>query len=289
MKVCVTGAGGFIGKHVCRALSEAGHEVLGLDLGWEPGVFSFMATKADITQPLACISDLDAVIHLAAVASPRECDRDPAKAYRVNVHGTHQVLKMVLESKAKKVVFASSAHVYGIPPERLPTDEDSPLALSNTYTMTKILGEQLCGLYHERHGLSIIVLRLFNAYGPGQSTGYFVPDMLENVRHGDLGIHGGNTTKDFVYVNDVARAFVLALETSFVGPINIGTGKETDLAEVAGFIARASGREFANLLDSFPTRMQADISQAKHVLGWVPTTTIEEGLRACLNSAAIPA
>lgn len=269
MRVLVTGNKGFIGGYITHALQEAGHEVIGIDL-----------PEVDITQPLKPIPDLDAVIHLAAVSHPRDCDNNPNKAFDVNVNGTHQVLKMALESGAKKVVFSSSAHVYGISPRYLPTPESHPLWLQNNYTLTKILGEQLCHLYYENHGLSYTALRLFNAYGPGQATGYFIPDFILKSKGDHLSLAGGNTTKDFVYVEDVARAFALALETSYVGAINIGTGIETDLQTIVQAIAHETGASYGITYDVKATRMCADISRAKQVLGWNPTKTINEGLEA---------
>ena len=241
---------------------------------------------ADITQSLAPLAGLDAVIHLAAVSHPRDCDSNPGKAFNVNVNGTHQILKMALESGARKVVFSSSAHVYNIPPAYLPTDETAPLRLNNTYTTTKLLGEQLCDLYWTNHGLSYTVLRLFNAFGPGQALGYYIPDMVEKAKAGRIHLTGGNNTKDWVYVADVARAFVLALESNFVGPINIGTGVETDLHTIAAQIALSEGAEFtASLTDG--TRMCANNQRAKRVLGWEPTTTLRRGLDAVLKHQVV--
>lgn len=292
MKILVSGSDGFIGRHVCKALRGVGHYVIGLDqhdplvrVGGIRAEPCDEFIKADITKPLAKIDGLDAVIHLAAIAAPRECDIDPANAYAVNVNGTSQVLKMALESGAKKFVFSSSAHVYDIPPRYLPTDETAKLRLNNTYTTTKVLGEQLCDLYWENHRLSYIALRLYNAYGADQARGYFIPDMISKAQQGDLTLKGGGTTKDFVQVDDVARAFVLALESQFVGSINIGTGNETSLDEVAGRIAVAHGRTL-NVTDSFvgATRMQADIRRAKQVLGWEPTISLKEGLLDVIRS-----
>ena len=283
MRVCVTGSAGFIGKHVCKALADAGHLVIPLDINipW---------VQADITQPLPKVPDLDAVIHLAALSHPRQCDENPGKAFAVNVAGTSNVLRMALESGAKKLVFSSSAHVYNIPPNWLPTDETHPLRLNNTYTTTKILGEQLCDLYWTNHGLSYTTLRLFNVYGPGQPKGYFVPDMLVKTGDIDLG-PGGHTTKDWVWIADATRAFVLALESDFVGPVNIGTGEETPLHFVAGRIA--SERGFVCKVSPTETisRMCADWHRAERVLGWKPTKSIREGLNAILSheAAAVPA
>ena len=291
MRVLVTGAAGFLGQHVCSALQEGGHKVVGFDT--KPGSTLLIVNssldwiQADITQdihmlPISWKHQLDAVIHLAAVAAPRTCDADPALAFNVNVNGTHQVLKLALEAGAKKFVFVSSAHVYGISPKYLPTDERHPLCLHDTYTTTKILGETLCQMYYENHGLSYTTLRLFNAYGPGQPMGYFIPDMIQKSRVGSIDLAGGSTTKDFVHVDDVARAFLAALETSYVGPINIGTGVESRLTDIARHISQKTGAAFISR-GGDGTRMQADYARAKQVLDWEPTVTIYKGLDATIH------
>ena len=282
MRVLVTGAAGFIGRHVVDVLIAAGHDVTGMDVVHSDPELRADWIRADITKPLSKIDGLDAIIHLAAVANPRECDSNPTKAFDVNVNGTHQVLKLAHDMGVRKVLFSSTAHVYGISPRYMPTDETHPLWLQNNYTLTKILGEQLCHLYHENYGLSYTALRLFNAYGPGQAKGYFIPDMLS--KGASFTLPGGNTTKDFVYIDDVARAFLLALETPFVGHINVGTGVETPLADIAYAIAIKHGLDCISSDAKDATRMCADITRAKRVLGWVPTKTVQEGLRAILDA-----
>ena len=290
MKVLVTGAAGFIGQHVYRELvRRADIFVVGLDTCERPESWYGEWVTADITKPLAPIHGLHAVIHLAAMAAPRECDANPSKAFDVNVNGTLQVLKLALASGAHKFLFSSSAHVYGISPKYMPTDETHPLALGNTYTTTKILGEQLCELYHENHGLNYTTLRLYNTYGPGQGLGYFIPDMGAKK---EIRLKDGNTTKDWVYVEDVAKAFVLALETKYVGPINIGTGMETQLDVIARLIANKTGATFESQSSNDATRMQANVARAGRVLGWHAETQLWEGLRACypeVKESAIPA
>ena len=290
MKILVTGAAGFIGKHVVKALREIrlapyrglqNHEVITLDMVGQVDI------AADITKPLSPIPDLDAVIHLAAIANPRECDANPSKAFDVNVNGTHQVLKMALASGAKRVVFSSSAHVYDIPPRYFPTDEVHPLRLNNTYTTSKILGEQLCELYWANHGLSYAILRLFNAYGPGQAKGYFIPDMIAKAKAGDIFLKGSGTTKDWVYIDDVVRAFCMAVETPFVGAMNIGTGIETDLGTIAHGIAKRHGKGYGGVRSEKDTRMCADAGRAYRVLGWKPTVNIGDGIDAIFNLAKV--
>ena len=284
MKVAVTGANGFIGKHVVKALFEAGHDVVGLDL-LPPGTHPAYLHDVDITGAIDPLPGLDAVIHLAARSHPRQCDEDPVRAYDVNVQGTSRVLQFARKSGARKVVFSSSAHVYNIPPLYLPTDESHPLRLNNTYTTTKLLWEQLCDLYWTNHGLSYTVLRLFNVYGKGQARGYFLPDMIAKAEQGEINLSGANTTKDWVYCEDVARAFVLALGTSYIGALNIGTGVETELVRIAERIAWEYQVPLVAHADDGATRMCADRKRAGNVLGWTPAVNIWEGLGVILDAA----
>jgi UDP-glucose 4-epimerase len=290
MRVCVTGAAGFIGEYVCRALVQDHHDVTVLDVR-EP-MWTTQWVDADIMKPLP-VGKYDAVVHLAAMANPRECEQFPENALAINVGGTWNALNMAMASGAKKFVFASSAHVYGISPKYLPTDEEHPLWMQNTYTMSKILGESLCSLYYANHGLAYTTLRLYNAYGPEQSRGYFIPDMLHKANHlGNISLPGGNTTKDFVHVTDVADAFRRAVETSFVGPINIGTGVETRLSTIASQIADHYNAAVETTPSLSATRMQANRGRAYRVLGWEPTVKVEDGINACLREnegAPVPA
>lgn len=283
MRVLVTGASGFIAGHVCEALRKAGHQVVGLDISFSPNVH----IVADITKPIPSVGQVDAVIHLAALSHPRDCEGAPAKAFSVNVNGIHQVLRAAVASSARKFIFASSAHVYGIPPKYLPTDENHPLRLQNDYTITKILGEELCRLYYENHGLNYTVLRLYNTYGPGQQSGYFIPDMLEKAAHGHIDISWANTTKDFVYISDVVDAFLRALESPFAGALNVATAVETELAAIGQIIAESTGASFSFTKSKDASRMCGDYRHAARILGWQPKVTLAEGMRAVLDDAKI--
>lgn len=274
MKVLVTGSEGFIGRHLQKYLRGAGHHVLTRDL-----------PEWDITQALPVPDVLDAVIHLAAVASPAVCDKDPALAFRVNVQGTHNVLKLAVAAGAKRFVLASSAHVYNISPKYLPTDERAPLAPFDTYTTTKILSEQLCNLFWENYGLSYAAIRLFNGYGPGQQPGYFVPDKIQQARAGNFNLRGHQVSKDWVYIDDVVRAYVLAVESQFVGAINVGTGVEGSLEAIGKQIAKAFGVSMTLQPSGPPTRMCADYCRAQRVLGWRPEITLEEGLERTIKAS----
>lgn len=286
MRILVTGAAGFLGRYVCRELQEGGHTAWGLDLKMALPTSNIVSTDitAEITLP-EMVLPIDCIIHLAAVASPSECIQDNSLAFNVNVNGTYQVLKAALQLGVKRFVFSSSAHVYGISPRYLPTEERHPVWNQDCYTLTKIQGEQLCRLFYENHDLPYCILRLYNGYGPGQPTGYFVPDMIQKAKTGHIHLNGARITKDFIYAADVARAFRLAAESSFIGEINVGTGRESKLEEVAGLIARHLGATIS--LDGAGnyehTRMQADIKRARRVLGWEPQVTLEEGIHEVLS------
>ena len=273
MRVLVTGAHGFIGRHLVKALEQSGHTVLGWDL-----------PDQDITQPFGNARPLDAVIHLAAVASPAVCDRDPDLAFRVNVLGSHNMLKLAVQAGAKRFLMASTAHTYGVSPRYLPTDERHPLWLQDTYTTTKILSEQLCQLFWENHGLSYAAIRLFNGYGPNQQLGYFIPDKIQQAQAGNFELRGHQVTKDWVYIDDLVRAYLLALDSRYVGQINVGTCVETDLETIANQIAKSFGVQVTiQPTSSPPTRMCADWRRAKSVLGWEPKVTLDEGLERTIQ------
>lgn len=288
MRVLVTGAAGFLGRAIGKALVAKGHQVTGTDMPvreWDPPPAFF---AWDITRPWTTIPELDAVVHLAAVASPAVCDKDPGLAFRVNVQGTHNVLKLAVAAGAKRFILASSAHAYGISPLYLPTDERAPRSVFDTYTTTKLMSEQLCELFWENYGLSYAAIRLFNGYGPGQQSGYFIPDKIAQAQAGDFELRGAKITKDWVYIDDVVRAYVLALESSFVGAVNVATGVETDLETIGSQIAKAFGVRMTVPPSGLPTRMCGCYQRAERVLGWRPTITLEEGLDRTIQAWKYP-
>lgn len=290
MRVLVTGGAGFIGQHVVRALAKEGDEVYALDYNFAGirMVPSIREVSGDITIALpfpGMPNEIDCVVHLAAIAAPRECDNNPMLAFNVNVNGTHMVLRYALGAKAKRVVFASTAHVYGISPRYMPTDERHPLWLQDTYTTTKILGEALCERFYDNHDLPYCVLRMFNGYGPGQSLGYFIPDMIEKAQSGRIQLGGSNTTKDFVYIEDIADAYVKAVHSDFVGHLNIGSGVESQLGSVARRIASHFGVGFVDKPADNATRMQCDFKRAQRVLDWAPLVSLEDGLQRTIEAS----
>lgn len=296
----ISGASGFVGSYVIPLLIENGADVYALDTaaGFSSGnLKEFERRMTMLEGDITNFSDLqsiqkrvDYIIHLAAIAAPRQCDDHPAKAFDVNVRGTFNVLKFAAQCHARKFLFASTAHVYGISPKYMPTDERHPLALQDTYTTTKIIGESLCQLFYGNHNLAYTSVRLFNSYWPRQSLDYFIPSMIKQGYEGKILLRGRNVTKDFVYITDVADAYLRALLSDYIGEINIGSGAQTSLETVARYIAKALGAElaFAETQDKGPTYMQSDVSRAKTVLGWNPSTPLETGLDQTIKSFKRP-
>jgi nucleoside-diphosphate-sugar epimerase len=307
VRIVVTGAAGFIGRHLVKHLAEdLGHEVVGIDIADMSGM-PLMPMKADITNDVEMLAktahdlrrmawwngkseiqtgnSVDAFVHLAAVASPPIAQKEPERAWATNVRGTHNVLQLARDIGCKKVVFFSSAHVYGISPKYLPTDENHPLALHDTYTTTKIMGEALCRLFYENHGIAYTVLRLWNAYGPGQSADYFIGKKISQAREGKLTLRNEGVTKDWVHVSDVVKATSLAIASDYVGPLNVGTGVETSLRQIVGLLSRRFGVdvEREDVPDEGPTRMQCDWQRIRTTLGWEPTIRFEDGLEEIIG------
>lgn len=290
MRVLVTGAAGFLGRHVARALAARGDHVVGIDTRPQDGLDGVEAVLGDVTDrslPVRpAMSGADALVHLAAIASPRECEADPAAAFDVNVRGTYEMLRLAMRIGAGRFVLASTAHCYGIPPQSVPTHEGCPCRPHDTYAVTKILAERVCGLFAETHGMAVAVLRLYNGYGPGQAAGYFVPDMIAQARAGAVRLVGSDVTKDFLYVDDMVRAIVAATSAAHVGVVNVGSGTETSLESAARHIAMRLGVPFHAQPSGVPSRMLCDTRLATAALdGWRPLWSLDDGLHATILAA----
>ena len=236
----VTGATGFVGRHLIEALDDA--QVVApsrdaLDLLDAGAVLAAVAEAAPTT-----------VFHLAAQASVGRSWREPARALQENIAMTVNVLEAVrVEAPGAAVVVASSGEIYG-PPERLPVDEEAPLRPQNPYAVSKAACDLLARQYADAHGLQIVCLRAFNQAGPGQSSEYVVGTIAEQVaaaeRRGDpeAVVETGNpdSRRDFIDVRDAARAYVAAAAAA-PGAYNVCSGKAVsvrDLVELAAEGAR---------------------------------------------------
>lgn len=227
----------------------------------------------------------ETVVHLAAQSSLGALERDPSRGLRDNVLGTLNVLEACAAGGARRVIFASSAAVYGS--ALVPVPENTPPRPESAYGWTKAVGEQMvvrCGV---ERGLEYAVLRLANCYGPGQEhkdDPGVIYHWLNAARLGaPLRIAAGRRTRDFVHVQDVAEAIALAVDARLTGEtLNISSGVETSLHDLAALVCRITGaalrvEDYAPLAGDI-LRSALDRTRAESVLGWKPRVSLAEGL-----------
>lgn len=296
-RVLVTGGAGFIGSHIADALCPA-NEVRILDsfAGGDRSNCPDEATiiEGDIREEsalTAAIDGVDIVFHQGAIVSVAKSVDDPATSHAVNVDGTLAVLEAARREDAR-VVFASSAAIYGVP-ESLPVAETAPKDPTSPYGLEKLSGDHYCRLYAELYDLPTVALRYFNVYGPRQSGGDYagaITAFTEQARAGGpLTVQGeGTQTRDFVNIADVVQANLLAATTEATGEaFNIGTGVATTINEVAetvrdriapsAEISHVDPRQ-GDIRDSV-----ADIQKAETLLGYEPTVSLADGLKRYLS------
>lgn len=301
----VTGGAGFIGSHLVDRLVDAGHDVVVLD-NFSTGRLNnisnsqrrrnFRLVRADVRRiPPSFAKRLkrvDRVVHLAAATSVQESIRDPVHTTEVNVAGTLNVLEIAKALKAERVVFASSAAVYG-KLQTFPILEDMPLAPISPYGASKGACEHYLASFEENHGVEAVSLRLFNVYGPRQTASQYAGVISifakRSLQEKPLQIYGdGSQTRDFVFVSDVVDATVNALEKNFKSRVfNIASGREITILELAKNIGEISGTqsrlEFRPPRSGDITRSVADVSRARNELGFAAKTTMTDGLSATIQ------
>lgn len=296
MKVLVTGGAGFIGSHVCDVFLRAGHEVVALDdlsSGRRENLDGRVRlVVADIRSPEA--AELirrerpEVLCHLAAQMDVRRSVEDPRHDADVNVVGMLNLLEAARTSGVRKVLFSSTGGaIYG-EQERFPAPESHPTRPVSPYGVSKAAGELYLGYYQAQYGLSYVALRYANVYGPRQNphgeAGVVAIFSQRLLAGRECTIYGdGGQTRDFVYVEDVARANLLAWEKEYAGPLNVGTGVETDINRLYALLAEAAGvprpAQHAPGKPGEQRRSCVDNARAREVLGWEPSLPLAEGLR----------
>jgi len=310
MRVLVTGGAGFIGSHVVEAYLAAGHEVWALDnlsRGRRERVpsaarFVEMDVRAPGLRDLLAEARVDCVNHHAAQIDVRQSVADPAADAAVNILGSLNLLEAARSAGVPRCIFASTGGaIYG-EPRRMPVDETHPARPLSPYGVAKLAVEHYLDYYATVHSLRAVVLRYANVYGPRQDpegeAGVVAIFAGRLLRGEPLLIYGdGEQTRDYVFVGDVARANVLALDWPGARrpdagrelPVfNIGTGVETSVNALASQLLQAADQDSA--IHHRPARLgeQArsviDAARARRLLGWEPRIGLPEGLRACLES-----
>ncbi len=294
MRIGVTGGSGFIGSHVVDALVEAGHEVSVLDrlqpqrLGVEHRAVDLMDGEA----MKDAVAGLDVLFHLAAYADVNDVARDPAGAVDTNIGGTLRALEAAKANSLKRFVLASTVWVYSsvtLPEDGATVDETALISMDanrHLYTSTKLASELMVQDYQHMHGLPFTILRYGIPYGPRMRPSLVLPLFVRKALAGEaLTITGdGSQQRKFVYVTDLARAHVLALQPQAENAtFNLDGSEEVTILRIAQTVLRLTGSEVP--LQFLPARVGdykgADVSSAaaKRVLGWEPRVNFEDGAR----------
>lgn len=288
-RALVTGAGGYVGQHLCLALLANGWRVRGFGRSSRPvhldGIEWVSGDILDTSMVDRAVAGSDVVIHLAC--QPLEqSEQDPLRALRINIEGAVNLLEATRRSEIERFIFTSTCQVYG-GHGTLPNKESDLPHPGSVYAASKFSAEIWCESYRTMYQLPVQVLRLFNVYGPsveGSPRSTVETIFLQQVRQGQNPTLRGNpqSGRDFIHIQDVIRAILLALGSPICeGPVNIGTGVLTTIKELAYLVARVLDKSIEpKIVESDDTAIcfQADIKKASR-LGFRAHVGLENGLR----------
>jgi dTDP-glucose 4,6-dehydratase len=297
-RIVVTGGAGFLGSHLCDTLLERGDQVVAIDnmstgsmaniehLFGRPG-FTFV--DHDVSAYVWVPGSVDAVLHFASPASPRDYLDMPIQTLKVGSLGTHNCLGLSL-AKGARFLLASTSEVYG-DPQVHPQPETywghvNPVGPRGVYDEAKRFAEAMTMAYHRYHGLDVRISRTFNSYGERMrvNDGRVVSNFLVQAIEGKpLTVYGdGSQTRSFCYVDDQVRGLLALLDSDVVGPVNIGNPAEFTVEQLARQVLEVTGSDSEIVYEPLPvddpTQRQPDISLARELLGWEPEVPLREGL-----------
>jgi len=301
--IIVTGGAGFIGSHLCDALIQQGNKVICVDnlatghkqnIAHLLGNKNFRFIKHDVVKPFDIKGRIDQVYHLASRASPIDYQKFPTATALSNSLGTYNLIKLSLKKKST-LLFTSTSEAYGEPKEH-PQKETywgnvNPIGIRSCYDESKRFGEALLMAYHREMNADVKIVRIFNTYGPrlrpgdGRVVSNFIRQALMNE---PLTIYGdGKQTRSFCFVSDMVDGLMKMMNSSHVGPKNLGNPKEFTVLQLANIIIKLTGSKsklvFEKLPQDDPTKRQPDISKARSMLGWKPEIELEEGLKKTIE------
>jgi UDP-glucuronate decarboxylase len=299
----VTGGSGFLGAHLSESLINDGFEVLCVDNFYSSeraniahllGHPRFELLRHDITFPLYV--EVDEIFNFACPASPSNYQHDPVQTTKTNVHGAINILGLAKRTRSK-VFQASTSEVYG-DPQVHPQKEEywgnvNPIGIRACYNEGKRCAETLFFDYHRQHGLAIRVARIFNTYGPRMRTndGRVIPNFVMRALRGeDIEVFGdGSQTRSFCFVDDMIDGVrrLMDADDAVTGPMNLGSLNEISMLDLAKLVIEMTGSEakivYSPLPEDDPVRRQPDISRARDMLAWQPTTSLEVGLKKVIE------
>jgi nucleoside-diphosphate-sugar epimerase len=295
----VTGAAGFIGSTLARALESQGHDVAGVDAFTdyydvaekEANADGLEVQRLDLAAADLELDGIDGVFHLAGQPGVRSFGEAFPSYVRGNVLATQRVFEACARARVR-VVFSSSSSVYG-DTEAYPTPEEAEPRPISPYGVTKLTGEQLAYAYERAFGLDAVVLRYFTVYGPRQRPDMFFRRVCELLLSGGtLQIYGsGGQSRSFTFVDDAVAATIAAMERAPRGAVlNVGGGEEATMLDAIALLERTSGRrldvQHVDAAKGDVSRTSADVTRIRDVLGWSPQTSLARGLEEMWSWAA---
>jgi dTDP-glucose 4,6-dehydratase len=297
-RLVVTGGAGFLGSHLCDTLVARGDEVVAIDnlvtgrlsnIEHLFGCDGFTFVRHDVSSYVWVPGAVDAVLHLASPASPKDYLDLPIQTLKVGSLGTHNTLGLA-KDKGARFLLASTSEVYG-DPQVHPQPESywghvNPVGPRGVYDEAKRFAEAMAMAYHRAHGVEVRIARIFNTYGPRlrPGDGRVVSNFLVQALGGDpLTLYGdGSQTRSFCYVDDLIRGLLALLDAGETGPVNIGNPVEHTVRQLAETILEVTGSSSSLVLEPLPvddpTQRRPDIALARRLLGWEPTVRLDDGL-----------
>lgn len=295
MKIGITGGSGFIGTHVVNMLKTK-HDIVVFDRT-KPKIEGIKFISGNIVDDSIkeVFEKCDIIIHLAAAVGVKITEEDPVLTLDTNILGTKNVLEACKENNVKKIILASSSEVYG-EPLKTPIDETDPVIPITNYGASKVAAEEYVKAYSSRFGIKYSILRFFNAYGPGQSKDFVIPEFVSKASKNEpILIHGsGSQIRAFCHVNDIVNGISLSIENGDNEIMNIGNDNEPitifELAKkIVSITNSKSDIRFVPFADSNRKRNREiinripDIRKAKKILSYEPEISLNEGIISVLK------
>lgn len=281
MKFAVSGSDGFVGTHVCAQLKKQGHSIIPIDIinGMD------LCDSAIVDK----IGKFDCFIHLANLVYVPASYENPALFYRVNYLTTLNALELCRKYKARLVYISS--YIYGSP-QFLPVNENHPVCPFNPYAQTKVICEKLCEGYHRDFGVEVSVVRPFNLYGVGQKGKLLIPEIFSQIKEGKktIQLKAASPRRDYVNVRDLASAIVAcANDHSSYEVYNVCSGESVSVKEITEIINRNLKEKVEFVFSSSDRPNEVDETRGnydrlKHLLGWEPSLSFEEGIIEIIKS-----